>query len=97
MLHFPSVYILTSKPHGVIYIGVTSNLARRIYEHKNGLLSGFTKTYHVKKLVYYEQHESMGAAIQREKNLKHWNRAWKIRLIEETNPSWQDLWKTICQ
>jgi putative endonuclease len=86
------VYILASKKHWVLYVWVTNNLMRRVYEHKNGLVEGFTKKYHVKKLVYYEQTESIEAAIQREKQLKYWKRDWKIRLIESLNPDRNDLY-----
>ena len=87
----PVVYILASKPYGTLYIGVTSNLAGRIEAHRNGCADGFTKEYGVHTLVYFEVHEDMYEAIQREKRLKKWNRAWKIRLIEEMNPEWKDL------
>jgi putative endonuclease len=87
----PVVYILASKPYGTPYIGVTSTLAARIEAHRNGLVDGFTKEYGVHTLVYVEAHEEMYEAIQREKRLKKWNRAWKIRLIEERNPEWKDL------
>ena len=87
------VYILASVARGTLYVGVTSDLSRRIYEHREGLIPGFTKTYGVKMLVYYEPHDSISAAIQREKNIKHWPRAWKIELIEKMNPGWRDLWK----
>ena len=88
----PAVYILCSKPRGTLYVGVTSNLIKRIWEHKNGIVSGFTKNYNVHQLAYYELHETMDAAILREKQLKKWNRAWKIRLIEESNPQWNDMY-----
>ena len=87
----PVVYILASKPYGTLYIGVTSNLAARIEAHRNGSVDGFTKDYGVHALVYFELHADMYEAIQREKRLKKWNRAWKIRLIEEMNPEWKDL------
>ncbi|MCW5712962.1 MAG: GIY-YIG nuclease family protein [Bauldia sp.] len=87
------VYILASVARGTLYVGVTSDLSRRVYEHREGLIPGFTKTYGVKMLVYYEPHDSISAAIQREKNIKHWSRAWKIELIEKMNPGWRDLWK----
>jgi putative endonuclease len=87
----PVVYILASKPYGMLYVGVSSNLADRIETHRNGLLDGFTKEYGVHRLVYFEVHADMYEAIQREKRLKKWNRAWKIRLIEEINPDWKDL------
>ena len=86
----PVVYILASKPYGTLYVGVTSNLALRIEAHRNGV-EGFTKQYNVHTLVYFEVHDDMYEAIQREKRVKKWNRAWKIRLIEETNPEWKDL------
>ncbi len=87
----PCVYILTSKPRGTLYIGVTSDLAGRLWKHKNNILEGFTKRYAVHQLVYYEVHGDMSAAITREKQLKRWNRLWKIRLIEQFNPTWKDL------
>ncbi len=87
----PVVYILASEPYGTLYIGVTSNLASRIEAHRNGSLAGFTREYGVHILVYFEVHDEMYEAIQREKRLKKWNRAWKIRLIEEMNPEWRDL------
>ena len=87
----PVVYILANEPYGTLYIGVTSDLATRIEAHRNGCVDGFTKEYRVHTLVYFEAHEDMYEAIQREKRLKKWNRAWKIRLIEEMNPEWKDL------
>jgi putative endonuclease len=89
------VYILASKKNGTLYIGVTNNLIKRVYEHKNDLVEGFTKKYGVHKLVYYEQTESVYSAIQREKQLKKWNRSWKIELIEKLNPDWDDLYDKI--
>ena len=89
------VYILASKRNGTLYIGVTDNLVRRVYEHKKGFVKGFTDRYGVHRLVYYEQHENIESAIQREKRLKTWHREWKIRLIEENNPEWQDLYNDI--
>jgi putative endonuclease len=89
------VYILASKLGGTVYIGVTNNLIRRMYEHRMGLAPGFTKQYRVHRLVYFEQHTDIEAAIRREKRLKRWNRAWKIRLIEELNPNWDDLYPQI--
>jgi len=88
----PCVYILASKPHGTLYIGVTSNLVARIYQHKADLVTGFSQRYSVHRLVYIELHQEMYAAITREKQLKRWKREWKIRLIEEKNPNWQDLY-----
>ncbi len=87
----PAVYILASGPNGTLYIGVTSNLPGRIEAHRSGAVEGFAKKYEVKTLVYFELHEDMVNAIQREKKLKKWNRAWKIRLIEKMNPVWADL------
>lgn len=95
MFKNPAVYILASQRNGTLYIGVTSDLVRRIWEHRNNTVSGFTARYAVHLLVYYEQYASMEAAITREEQLKKWKRAWKIRLIEVENPSWQDLWAEI--
>lgn len=91
----PVVYILASKRNGTLYIGVTSDLVKRVWEHKNDLVEGFTRKYSVHTLVYFEMHHEMVEAIQREKQLKKWNRAWKIELIEKTNPLWRDLWQDI--
>ena len=91
----PSVYILASKKNGTLYIGVTSDLIKRIWQHKNKVVSGFTEDYQVNSLVYFEQLDDMENAITREKVLKKWNRAWKIRLIEKTNPNWMDLFDEI--
>ena len=88
----PCVYLLASKRDGVLYIGVTSDLVHRMTEHSQGLVAGFTKRYGVKHLVYYEMHTSMDDAILREKRLKDWKRAWKVRLIETMNPEWRDLY-----
>ena len=85
------VYILASKRNGTLYIGVTNNLERRMYEHKNKLIGGFTKKYSVDKLVHYEMTNDVRSAIQREKQLKKWNRKWKLELIEKENPEWKDL------
>jgi putative endonuclease len=89
------VYVMTNNPNGSLYIGVTNNLIRRVYEHKSGVVDGFTKKYKIKILVYFEIHQYIENAIQREKNLKHWKREWKIQLIEEHNPHWEDLWEKI--
>ncbi len=89
------VYILASRRNGTLYIGVTNNLARRTYEHRENLVEGFTKKYEVHRLVYFEEHADIRAAIQREKNMKHWKRAWKIALIEKENPDWLDLYETL--
>jgi putative endonuclease len=94
-LQYYYVYILASKRNGTLYIGVTNDLVRRVYEHKNGLVEGFTKKYGVHSLVYYEQCEDIESAIQREKRLKFWHRKWKIRLIEEANLDWKDLYECI--
>jgi putative endonuclease len=89
------VYILASKKNGTLYVGVTSDLCKRIYEHKEGLTEGFTKKYNVKTLVYYESIECIQSAIQREKQIKKWERAWKLKLIENKNPNWEDLYNAI--
>jgi putative endonuclease len=89
------VYILASAPGGTLYVGVTNDLIRRTYEHREGLVPGFTKKYGVKRLVYYEAHDTAIAAIQREKNIKHWSREWKIDLIVSMNPVWRDLYDEI--
>jgi putative endonuclease len=91
------VYLLASERNGTLYVGVSSNIIQRIWQHKAGLLPGFTRTHGVKNLVWYEVHESITAAIRREKLIKRWNRSWKIRLIEETNPYWRDLYEEICR
>ena len=91
----PTVYILANKRNGTLYVGVTSDLVQRIWEHKNNMLEGFTKHYNVHKLVWYELHESMESAIVREKRLKDWKRAWKLKLIESNNPDWLDLYDTV--
>ncbi len=91
------VYILASRRNGTLYTGITNNLTRRVYEHKNDFIKGFTEKYSVHKLVYYEQCENVESAIQREKRLKFWHRKWKIRLIEETNPEWEDLYDEILE
>jgi len=89
------VYILASQTAGTVYVGVTTALAKRMSEHKQGKYGGFSKKYGIKKLVYYEVHEEITAAITREKQIKEWKRAWKIRLIEEKNPHWNDLFEEI--
>lgn len=91
----PAVYILASQRNGTLYIGVTSHLLKRIWEHRNDYVEGFTRRYGVHQLVYYEMHENMPAAIEREKRLKKWRREWKLRLIEAGNPGWRDLWEEI--
>jgi putative endonuclease len=89
------VYILASKRNGTLYVGVTSDLLKRVWEHKNKLVKGFTEKYGVDKLVFYEAHTDAENAILREKQIKKWNRAWKLRLIEEKNPQWNDLFDVI--
>jgi putative endonuclease len=91
----PAVYILASKRNGTLYIGVTSDLPKRVWAHRNNVVDGFSKRYDVHQLVYFELHVTMENAITREKQLKKWNRAWKLRLIEENNPEWNDLWPAI--
>jgi len=88
----PAIYILASGYKGTLYVGVTSDLIKRVWEHRNDLVEGFTGRYRVHDLVYFEQFESMNDAIAREKELKKWRRAWKIALIESENPRWADLW-----
>jgi putative endonuclease len=89
------VYILASRPGGAIYVGVTSNLVRRVWEHRNAEVDGHTKRYGIYRLVYFEVLDSIREAIQREKNIKHWPRAWKTRLISQSNPEWRDLYDEI--
>ena len=89
------VYIVTNRPQGTLYIGVTSNLPHRIYQHRNKLADGFTKAYNLQQLVYFETSESIASAIVREKQLKNWRRQWKIELIETLNPEWRDLYEEI--
>ncbi len=88
-------YILASKRNGTLYVGVTNDLVRRVYEHKHDLVEGFTRKYQVHDLVYFEQTEEVVSAITREKQIKKWNRAWKIELIEKANKDWRDLYETI--
>ena len=90
-----TVYILASKQNGTLYIGVTSDLVERVWQHKNDIAEGFSKRYGVHRLVYYELHQDMISAITREKQLKKWERAWKLELIEDRNPTWRDLWDEI--
>ena len=90
-----AVYIMASARNGTLYIGVTSNLVKRVWEHREGVVEGFTKDYGVKSLVFYEIHDNAENAITREKQLKKWNRLWKLRLIEEKNPEWRDLFNDI--
>ena len=88
----PCVYILANRRNGTLYIGVARNLIKRVWEHRNKLSPGFTHRYGVNRLVWYEAHESLESALLREKRLKKWNRAWKLQLIEKSNPKWQDLY-----
>jgi putative endonuclease len=90
------VYILASSRYGTLYIGVTSNLIQRIWQHREAFTEGFTKEYKVKQLVWYEQHAEIVAAITREKQIKKWRRDWKIELIQKSNPLWQDLFEDLC-
>ncbi len=89
------VYIMTNRWNGILYTGVTSDLVKRVWEHREGVVEGFTKDHDVKRLVYFEFHDDIVSAIQREKNIKHWSRAWKINLIVAGNPDWSDLWGEI--
>ena len=89
------VYILASRRNGTLYIGVTNDLVRRVWEHRDGLVPGFTKKYDVKMLVYFERFNNIGLAIHRETRLKKWNRKWKLELIESMNPEWRDLYETL--
>jgi putative endonuclease len=95
MLKQPCVYILANERNGTLYVGVTSDPIKRVYEHRNGLVDGFTKRYEVHHLVFFEMHGSMEAAILREKQIKKWRRKWKLELIEASNPAWRDLWHEI--
>ena len=89
------VYFLTNKPRGTLYVGVTDDLIRRIYEHREGAVPGFTKRYGLKQLVHFERFNDPNTAIQREKNIKHWSRAWKLDLVTNANPQWRDLYTDI--
>jgi|SRR6185437_10181513 len=88
------VYILTNVPRGTLYVGVTNDLLRRAYEHREGVVSGFSKRYGLKMLVYFDRYDTPREAIQREKNIKHWPRLWKLQLVETANPKWRDLLTT---
>ncbi|MCK9914476.1 GIY-YIG nuclease family protein [Microbacteriaceae bacterium K1510] len=89
------VYLLTNNPRSTLYVGVTNDLVRRVYEHREGLVKGFTQRYGLKMLVHFELYDTPHAAIQREKNIKHWPRLWKLQLIEASNPQWRDLYNDI--
>ena len=93
----PCVYIMASGENGTLYVGVTSDLVKRVSEHREGLIEGFTKRYGIKRLVWFEQHATMESAIVRETQLKKWNRAWKLREIGAFNPGWRDLYEDIAQ
>ena len=92
---WPDVYFMTNRRNGILYVGVTNNLPRRAFEHREGLIDGFTKRYGLKRLVYYEHFDDIRSAIQRETTIKHWLRAWKVRLIHAMNPQWDDLYDTL--
>ena len=94
-MKMPCVYMLASKRNGTLYVGVTSDLVQRVWQHRSQLAEGFAKRYGVHRLAWYEVHETMESAILREMALKKWNRAWKIQLIQETNPAWKDLYDAI--
>lgn len=96
-MRFFYVYMLSNKRNGTLYIGMTSDLIKRIYEHKSNLVDGFTKKYGVHRLVWYEVHSTARTAIQREKQIKKWERDWKLRLIEENNPEWKDLYENLLE
>ena len=91
----PTTYIMASEKRGTLYTGVTSNLIQRVWQHKQGIAEGFSQRYGTKSLVYFEQHESMESAILREKQIKKWRRQWKLNMIAEQNPDWDDLWESI--
>lgn len=93
MKKVPCVYLMASRRNGTLYIGVTSDLCKRIWEHKNNVVEGFTKRYGIHRLVWYELHPDMESAIIREKNIKEWKRQWKLKLIESFNPDWKDLYE----
>ena len=91
----PAVYLMAGQRNGTLYVGVTSDLIQRVWQHRNHVVEGFTEKYHVNLLVWFEQHETMESAIAREKAINNWNRAWKLNLIESVNPDWTDLWPVI--
>jgi putative endonuclease len=91
------IYIMTNRPNGTLYTGVTNDLSRRVFEHREERIDGFTKRYGLKSLAYYERHDDIRVAIQRERNMKHWPRAWKVRLILDMNPEWRDLYEELAQ
>jgi putative endonuclease len=89
------IYILSNRPNGILYLGVTNDLIRRVFEHREGVVKGFSKAYGLKRLVYYEQYDDIRIAIQRERTMKHWPRAWKVRLINGFNRAWDDLYPAL--
>jgi putative endonuclease len=89
--------MLCSRRNGTLYVGITSDLIKRIFEHRNNLVDGFTKQYGVHTLVWYEIHDTAETALQREKQIKKWKRSWKLRLIEDSNPDWKDLYEDVCE
>jgi putative endonuclease len=91
----PVVYMLANRPHGTLYLGVTSELVKRTWQHRNHVVDGFSKKYGCDKLVWYERHETMESAIVREKRIKRWRRQWKLKLIEKSNPGWVDLYESL--
>ena len=94
-MHGGWVYMMTNRPNGTLYVGVTSDLVQRVWQHREGVVEGFTKKYGLKRLVWFERHEEITSAIQREKNIKHWPRAWKVNLIVKANVHWDDLYQTL--
>jgi len=96
MMRQPAVYIVTNKPRGTLYIGMTGNLTHRLWQHRMHALPGFTDRYNLTRLVWFEVHCEFGEAIRREKALKRWTRDWKIALVERENPGWRDLWQAVC-
>ena len=95
MMNGGFIYIMSNARNGTLYVGVASDLVRRCHEHRSGLLRGFTKQHGLKRLVYFERHDDIRSAIRREKTIKHWPRAWKVRLIHANNPEWGDLFETL--
>lgn len=95
MTYQPCVYIITNRRNGTLYVGVTSNLSKRIWEHKTKVVRGFTSKYNLNKLVWYEQHETIELAVKRERDIKFWKRKWKLEIIDDMNPDWRDLYEDI--
>ncbi len=94
-MHGGWVYIVTNRRDGTLYVGVTSDLVKRVWQHREGVVEGFTKRYRLKRLVYFERFDGIVEAIQREKTMKAWPRAWKVNVVEERNPDWEDLYETL--